>query len=198
MGIVFYPRGGAAQVVRYLTRALRERGHDVTVVSGSLKGAEAGADARSFYSGLPLLEVDYTEAVKAFDAGRDPMLSALAVPMHPSYEDKPGVPDRAFHKVGPQQLRALVTSWRGVLSHASEGSSFDVLHLHHLNHLHSAALGQPSLRDTIKIAHLHGTELKMMLEGDGEGQRCRTLGSVVERGDEPCGGRDGPRRCHQP
>src|SRR3989442_9875337 len=62
MGIVFYPRGGSAQVVRYLTRALRERGHDVTVVSGSLKGAGAGADGRSFYSGLPLIEVDYTEA----------------------------------------------------------------------------------------------------------------------------------------
>ena len=164
MGIVFYPRGGAAQVVRYLTRALRERGHDVTVVSGSLKGAAAGADARSFYSGVPLLEVDYTEAVKAFDAGRDPMLSELAVPMPPSYEDKPGVPDRVYHKVGPQQLRALVTSWRRVLSHASERSSFQVLHLHHLNHLHSAALGQPSLREAVKIAHLHGTELKMLEE----------------------------------
>src|SRR5437867_653172 len=164
MGIVFYPRGGSAQVVRYLTRALRERGHDVTVVSGSLKGAQAGADARSFYSGLPLEEVDYTDAVEAFDAGRDPMSSELAVPMHPSYEDKPGVPDRAFHKVGPQELRALVTSWRGVLSHASERSSFQVLHLHHLNHLHSAALGQTRLRDAVKIAHFHGTELKMLEE----------------------------------
>ena len=164
MGIVFYPRGGSAQVVRYLSRALTERGHDVTVASGSLRGAEAGADARDFYSGLPLLEVDYTEAVKAFHAGRDPMSPELAVPMHPSYEDKPGVPDRAFHRVGPQQLRALVTSWRGVLSHAAARSSFHVLHLHHLNHLHSAALGQPSLRDAVKIAHLHGTELKMLEE----------------------------------
>jgi len=54
MGIVFYPRGGSAQVVRYLARALTERGHAVTVVSGSVKGAEAGSDARDFYSGLPL------------------------------------------------------------------------------------------------------------------------------------------------
>src|SRR3970040_3005152 len=119
MGIVFYPRGGSAQVVRYLSRALTERGHEVTVASGSLKGAEAGADPRGFYSGLPLLEVDYTEAVKAFQAGGDPMSPELAAPMHPSYEDKPGVPDRAFHKVGPPQLRALVGSWRGVLSHAA-------------------------------------------------------------------------------
>jgi len=66
MGIVFYPRGGSAQVVRYLSRALTERGHDVTVASGSLRGAEAGADARDFYSGLPPLEVDYTEAVKSW------------------------------------------------------------------------------------------------------------------------------------
>jgi hypothetical protein len=142
MGIAFHE--GSAQVVRYLSRALTERGHDVTVASGSLRGAEAGADARSIYSGLPLLEVDYTEAVKAFHAGGDPMSPELAAPMHPSYEDKPGVPDRAFHKVGPQQLRALVTSWRGVLSQAAARSSFQVLHLHHLNHLHSAALGQPS------------------------------------------------------
>jgi len=92
------------------------------------------------------------------------MLSELTAPVPPSYEDKPGVADRAFHKVGPQQLRALVTSWRGVLLHASERSSFQVLHLHHLNHLHLAALGQPSLRDAIKIAHFHGTELKMLEE----------------------------------
>src|SRR3989304_5161413 len=59
MGIAFYPRGGSAQVVRYLSRALTERGHDVTVASGSLRGAEAGGDARRFYSGLPLLEVGY-------------------------------------------------------------------------------------------------------------------------------------------
>src|SRR3972149_8723232 len=86
MGIVFYPRGGSAQVVRYLSRALTERGHEVTVASGSLKGAEAGGGARSFYSGLPLLEVDYTEAVKAFHAGGDPMSPELAVPMAPRYE----------------------------------------------------------------------------------------------------------------
>lgn len=116
------------------------------------------------YAGLPLLEADYTEAVKAFHAGGDPMSPDLPVPMHPSYEDKPGVPDRAFHRVGPQQLRALVANWRGVLSQAAERTSFDVLHLHHLNHLHSAALGHPALRDSVKIAHLHGTELKMLEE----------------------------------
>jgi len=164
MGIIFYPRGGSAQVVRYLGRALTERGHAVTVISGSLRVDEAGTNARCFYSGLPLLEVDYTEAVKAGYAGGDPMSPELAAPMHPSYEDKLGAPDRAFHKVGPEELSGLVTSWRGVLSQVAQPSSFHVLHLHHLNHLHSAALGLPSFRGAVKIAHLHGTELKMLDE----------------------------------
>jgi len=40
MAIAFYPRGGSAQVVRYLARALTARGHNVLIVAGSLKGAD--------------------------------------------------------------------------------------------------------------------------------------------------------------
>ena len=38
MAIAFYPRGGSAQVVRYLARVLTARGHNVLIVAGSLKG----------------------------------------------------------------------------------------------------------------------------------------------------------------
>ncbi len=43
--IAFYPRGGSAQVVRYLALALIDRGHTVQVVSGSLKESGRESDA---------------------------------------------------------------------------------------------------------------------------------------------------------
>ncbi len=72
MANVFYPRGGSAQVVRYLARELIEQGHKVQVVSGSWKDSP-DSDASVFYEGLPLVEMDYTEAVRGFEADFDPM-----------------------------------------------------------------------------------------------------------------------------
>src|SRR4051794_3662900 len=42
MGLLFFPRGGSAQVARYMARAMPEAGWDVTLVTGSLGGG-AGA-----------------------------------------------------------------------------------------------------------------------------------------------------------
>ena len=36
MGVLFFPRGGSAQVVRYLARFLPRAGWDVTIACGSL------------------------------------------------------------------------------------------------------------------------------------------------------------------
>ena len=36
MSLLFYPRGGSAQVARYLSRALIELGHDVHLITGTL------------------------------------------------------------------------------------------------------------------------------------------------------------------
>ena len=171
MALVFYPRGGSAQVVRYLARALTDLGHTVQIVSGSLKGSDPTNDAATFFRGLPLIEVDYTEAARGFDAGLDPMSDQFCTPFHPSYEDKPGVPDRAFYRVDRHGMRHLVGSWRSVLSRALQDFRPNVAHLHHLNHLHLAALGQPRLSRVLKVAHLHGTELKML-----EDMRARTDG----------------------
>ena len=33
MSLVFYPRGGSAQVARYLSRALIDQGHEVRLVT---------------------------------------------------------------------------------------------------------------------------------------------------------------------
>ena len=175
MALVFYPRGGSAQVVRYLARELTELGHAVHIISGSLKGAEPTSDATTFFRGLPLTEVDYTEAVRGYAAGLDPMSQRFAAPIHPSYEDRPDVPDRVFYKVGPEEMQRLVESWRNALSATLETFRPDIAHLHHLNHLHLAALAAPELRDVPKIAHLHGTELKMLelIASQEEGPNAR-------------------------
>lgn len=174
MASVFYPRGGSAQVIRYLARALMELGHRVLVASGSLKGAGPDSDAAAFFEGIPLTEVDYAEAGDGFRAGLDPMSERFTAPFPPSYEDKEGVPDRAFHRVGRSEMEHLVASWRGVLGRAVGEFRPDVAHLHHLNHLHLASSSLPAMKGTAKIAHLHGTELKMLEEmrtlDDGAGQ----------------------------
>ena len=181
MAIAFYPRGGSAQVTRYLARALRDRGHTVQVVSGSLKHSGSACDAKVFFEGLPVVEVDYTEAALGFEAGLDPMSEQFAVPFQPSYEDKPAVPDRVFYKVSGSQLSHLVASWRRVLSKVADEFRPDLAHLHHLNHLHLAATGPRSMERLPKIGHLHGTELKMLEEMKGLSDDAGTYVSLWDR-----------------
>ena len=154
--IAFAPRGGSAQVVRYLTKALIARGAHALVASGSL------GDTSAFYEGVPRFEVDYAEACDGYLHGIDPMSRQFTYPLSPSYEDRGGVPDRAFYRVGRAGLDHLVKSWRDVLAATMESFEPDVLHLHHLHHVHLAAMELLPLRLTPKLAHLHGTELKML------------------------------------
>lgn len=163
MAIVFYPRGGSAQVVRYLARELIKQGHKVQVVSGSWKDSP-GSDASVFYEDLPLVEMDYTEAVRGFEADFDPMSEQFAAPLAPSYEDKPGVPDRVYYRVSKTEMRHLVESWRALLAGVTNAFRPHIAHLHHLNHLHLAAASTAEMMTTAKVAHLHGTELKMLEE----------------------------------
>ena len=51
--------------------------------------------------------------------------------MHPSFEDRPGAPDRVFASLAPEAGDHLVRAWTGILARAwAEPPS--VLHLHHL------------------------------------------------------------------
>ena len=95
-GTQFFPRGGSAHVVRALATDLPERGWDVTVLSGSL-GSGLG-DARRFYSGLDVRAVD-------FEAGD--------APVHPSYEDRAGAPDRCFAMIDDREYCEHVHAGRG-------------------------------------------------------------------------------------
>jgi glycosyltransferase involved in cell wall biosynthesis len=144
-GVMFFPRGGSAHVTRALSRGLRDLGHEVTVVSGSV--GEGLGDARRFYRGLDVRPVRF---------GRD-------APMHPSYEARDDAPDPVFGLVDDAAYETHVEAWSEALERAGAADA-DVLHLHHLTPLHEAAArvapGVPV------VGHLHGTELLFLEQAE--------------------------------
>src|SRR5438128_8225763 len=132
MGLMFFPRGGSAQVARGLAHMLAGQWWDVTIVSGSLRLPGRPGDAHLFFSGLDVSPVDYTAALS--DA--DPLRADS--PLHPSYEDRPGAPDRAFTTVDNPTYEPLPASSPRVLRHAGAATAA-ILHLHHATPLNQAA-----------------------------------------------------------
>jgi glycosyltransferase involved in cell wall biosynthesis len=161
--IMFFPRGGSAFVVRALARGLRQEGERVTVLSGSRSGSEH-ADAQRFYEGLDVRAVDFSAAL----ASEDPLRfepAAGGAPIHPSFEDRPGAPDRVFAALDDADFERQVQPWARELARAG-AADCDVLHLHHLTPLNEAA-ARVAPRVPV-VGHLHGTEL-LMLERIDEG-----------------------------
>jgi len=154
MGLQFFPRGGSAHVAANLARALAGVGCDVRVVSGS---ASPDADARAFYHGLDLVAVDMTRAL----AAEEPLLADP--PLHPSYEDRLGAPDRVFAALDDRHFEHQVGAWCAALERAGAADA-DLLHLHHLTPLHAAA--ERVAPGVPVVGHLHGTELLMLEAGD--------------------------------
>jgi glycosyltransferase involved in cell wall biosynthesis len=157
MGLIFFPRGGSAQVARYLARSLPDSGWDVTIACGSLGPPGAESHAATFYRGLEVCSLDYTEAA----AAPDPL--AADPPFQPSFEDRPGAPDRVYAQVGDADYERLVSVWARQLGQAGAAEA-DVLHLHHLTPIQEAA--ERAFPDVPRIGHLHGTELLMLGEID--------------------------------
>jgi len=153
MGLLFFPRGGSAQVARYLARSLGTAGWEVTVACGSLGQPGEPSNAQTFYSGVDVRALDYSAAATALDP--------LAAGFQPSYEDRPGAPDRVFARVGEEEYERLVAVWERQLAEAGAATA-DVLHLHHLTPIHEAA--ERSFPGVPRIGHLHGTELLMLRE----------------------------------
>ncbi|MDH3724856.1 MAG: glycosyltransferase family 4 protein [Thermoleophilia bacterium] len=154
MSLAFYPRGGSAQVVRYLAKALGERGNRVTVCSGSLGAPGDGSHASTFFGNIDLRSLDFTEAAECFEQGRDPM--AVPVPIHPSFEDRPGAPDRVFASIDEGDYARQLAAWLKLLEPVGRP---DIHHVHHLTHVNDAV---HALDDAPVVVHLHGTELKML------------------------------------
>ncbi len=156
MTLAFYPRGGSAQVVRYLGGALQTLGQSVTVCCGSLGLRGSSSYAATFFAGLDVQALDFTEAATRFDQGRDPM--AAPVPFHPSFEDRPGVPDRVFASLDDDAYQRQKAVWQSLLERVGLP---DLYHIHHLTHVNDAVA---ALGDRPTVVHLHGTELKMLAE----------------------------------
>jgi glycosyltransferase involved in cell wall biosynthesis len=171
-GFSFFPRGGSAQVVRYLTAALIQAGWTPRIVAGSVGGTGNPGHAATFFAGLPVSAANFTPALDAWLRGEDPL--DQPVPLHASYEDKRGAPDRVLAGVSPELAARQVDSWRRLLAGLRPLAPV-VLHLHHLTPLHDAA--ESVWPDVPVVTHLHGTELLMLEQieqysgGNGEGSR---------------------------
>ena len=132
MGLMFFPRGGSSQVVRYLARSLPESGWEATLACGSLGPPGAPSNAATFFAGLDVRALDFGAAAEA----PDPM--AADPPFHPSFEDRPDSPDRVFAKLGDTAFEHQVEAWRRQLRAADAGTA-DLFHLHHLTPINEAA-----------------------------------------------------------
>jgi len=156
---MFFPRGGSAQVVRYLSRAMVGQGWSTRVVAGSLGGPDDPGNARAFFGpGTDLIAVPYDAAVGA----PDPQLASP--PMQPSYEDRPGAPDRAIAGLDDRIAHHLADEWARILGAPGVLEGIELAHLHHLTPIHEAlARLRPGLP---VVTHLHGTELLMLEEAD--------------------------------
>ncbi len=157
--LLFFPRGGSAHVARALATALPDHGWDVTIVSGTRSDSNGRGDAHRFYAGLDTHTVDFTNAL----ASTDPLIAP--VPMHPSFEDRPGAPDRVMASLDEDAFERQVAAWSDALERAGAAGA-DVLHLHHLTPINEAARRVAPAVPV--VGHLHGTEL-LMLEAIEEG-----------------------------
>ncbi len=151
MGLFFFPRGGSAQVARALCSSLPQTGWDVTLAAGSLGQAGNPSHAESFFGGIDLAPVDYTQAQQCRD--REP------IPFPPSYEDRPGAPDRVFALIDDHMYERLVNVWARALRHAGAASA-SLLHLHHLTPINEAA--RRAFPERPVLGQLHGTELGLL------------------------------------
>ncbi len=105
-------------------------------------------------------EERYTAAWQGFQRGEDPISDSWDVPLHPSYEDKSGVPDRVFYEIGPPSYMSLVDCWVRAFRQVRSAFEADLLHLHHLTYAHAAAAEvYPSVS---RLTQLHGTGIKML------------------------------------
>ena len=180
MGLVFFPRGGSAQVTRYLAAALSDAGWSVSLVTGSLGAPEEGTHAATFFAGIHVHYLDYTPAVEAFEAGASAM--AAPVPMHASFEDREDAPDVVLAAVDPALAEHLSSAW-GPRFVAADAAHADVFHLHHLTPQHDAVARRwPHVP---VVADLHGTEIKLIEAIEERARVAEALGTTLGAMPEP-------------
>jgi glycosyltransferase involved in cell wall biosynthesis len=172
MGLFFFPRGGSSHSARQLAAALPAAGWDAALATGSVGAPGEPTNAASFYAGLDVTAVDYTPGRYA----PDPL--AADPPFQPSFEDRPGAPDRVFAAVPDRPYERLVEVWERALGDAGAGRA-EVLHLHHLTPLNEAAAR--SFARVPVLVQLHGTELGMLQEIEADPGRWPHADAWVKR-----------------
>ncbi|MGI8662933.1 MAG: glycosyltransferase family 4 protein [Acidimicrobiales bacterium] len=174
MGLLFFPRGGSAQVTRYLALALRDAGWSVSLVTGSLGAVGEETNALTFFDGIDEQHLDYTAAVDAFERGASAV--AAPVPMHPSYEDREGAPDPVLAAVDPTLAKHLSAVWEPPFA-AAGASDADLFHLHHLTSQHDLVADR--WPEVPVLAHLHGTEIKLIEAVEERAALAAALGHTL-------------------
>ncbi|HVE95353.1 MAG TPA: glycosyltransferase family 4 protein [Acidimicrobiales bacterium] len=174
MGLLFFPRGGSAQVTRYLSIALGDAGWDVSLVAGSLGVAGEETHAPTFFGDTVLHYLDFTDAMREFEAGGSAV--DAKVPMHPSYEDRDGAPDVLLAAVSPELGGRHTAVWEAPFR-AAGADAVDVFHLHHLTPQHDTV--EQQWPTTPVVAHLHGTEIKFLEEVERRAALAHSLGSSL-------------------
>jgi glycosyltransferase involved in cell wall biosynthesis len=154
--IQFSPRGGSAHAARALASGLRDRNFEVTLLAGSRRDQGVHGDARAFYGDVR--PVDFDAALVA-DRPQRFVSPPGSAPLHPSFEDRPGAPDRVFAALDDQEYELQVQAWSRELARAGAREA-DVLHLHHLTPINEAA-ARVAPQVPI-VGQLHGTELLML------------------------------------
>jgi glycosyltransferase involved in cell wall biosynthesis len=171
--VQFFPRGGSAQVIRYLGGELTRQGAANRIICGSLGAPGQLSHAQTFYAGLDVRPVDYTPAATAYTGGCTGM-DGQPTPFHPSYEDRgPDAPDRMFTAVPPGTIAHLTAAWtRHLAERRSDHPT--VVHLHHLSHLQRAV--RQAYPATPVVTTLHGTDLKLLARAIQVTRVARRLG----------------------
>ena len=160
--IEFSPRGGSAHAARALARGLRAQHLQVTLVAGSRRDQGVHGDARAFYGDVHAVDFDAALATPQPLRFAGP---AGTAPLHPSFEDRPGAPDRVFAALDDGEYELQVKAWARELTRAGAREA-DVLHLHHLTPINEAAA---RIAPHVPIVgQLHGTELLMLEQIESE------------------------------
>ena len=106
MGLTFFP---AAVRPTWRTTSRARCPPPAGRCASSRARASRPATRASFYEGLDVVAVDMTAAARA----ADPM--AADPPMHASYEDREGAPDRVFAALDDAAYEHQVDAWARVL-----------------------------------------------------------------------------------
>ena len=110
-------------------------------------------------------------------------------PMHPSYEERAGVPDRSFPRVSPAQGAHMVAAWARLFAGSAGMRRARVLHLHHLTPMHEAAAlvlrGRADRDAPARHRAQAARQDRARRARRGAGEHARLVGRAHARGGAP-------------